>query len=84
MDDEDRSYVLMAAARAPLLAARLTLSYLQMKRSAKAARKRFYDELVNNGLPKNEAMILADEYASSLSIRSIMRIAQGASFFGQR
>ncbi len=75
MDEEGRSMVMMAASRGPILVLRLSRSYLRMRRSANAARKRFYRELVQNGLPKNEAKDLADEYSSSLSIRSALKLA---------
>lgn len=67
--DEDREAVLTVAAFAPTIAIRVGISFLKLKRRAKKAGKRFYKELVRNGVPPQEARKLADEYTSMVSIR---------------
>ncbi len=70
---KDRSAVLLILARSPPLALRLGKEYLRMRRKANKAKVRFYNALVQSGLPKREAKLLAEQYASALSVRSIIR-----------
>lgn len=65
--------VLYVTASAPGLVLRLGASYLRMKRQAKRARKAFYRELVRSGLTPDQAAYLADEYASAVSVRNVVR-----------
>ncbi len=78
MEQKDRSAVLYTAAFGPLLGLRLSLPYLRMKRAARRAEKRFYRELVRSGLPRMEARYLAGEYASAISVRSMLSGVGGA------
>ncbi|MDW5563445.1 MAG: hypothetical protein SA339_09485 [Methanomassiliicoccus sp.] len=73
MEPDDKEAVLMAAVHAPGLVMRVGLQYLRMKRSAIKARERFYRELVKSGMPTGDAKILADEYASLVSVRNLVR-----------
>jgi hypothetical protein len=73
MRPEAGEAVLQATAAAPLLALRLGASYLRMKRQARRARRAFYRELVGSGLTPEEARCLADEYASAVSVRELVR-----------
>ncbi len=65
--------VLQATALAPFAALRLAASYLRMKRQAKRARRVFYHELVAKGMAPHHAGRLADEYASAISMRTMIR-----------
>jgi hypothetical protein len=69
----NRQAIGVSLVQAPALLLRVGLQYLRMKRSANKARGRFYAELVRGGIPKRQAKELADEYASVVSIRSILR-----------
>lgn len=69
----NRQTIAVAIVQAPALLFRVGLQYLRMKRSAKKARGHFYAELVRGGIPKRQAKELADQYASAVSIRSIMQ-----------
>jgi len=73
MATQDRSAVLTITARAPFLVIRLGIQYLRSKRTANKARSRFYNELISNGLPRHHAKDLADQYASVISVKSIIR-----------
>jgi hypothetical protein len=84
MEDNDREAVLVAVAHAPALTLRLGLQYLRMRRSANKARGRFYKELINGGIPKEQAKDLADQYVSAVSIRSIIKTAGLTSMSARR
>lgn len=73
MKQEDREAVLQVTASVPFLITRLFFSYLRMRRSANLARKNFYRELVQGGMPVEEARCLADEYADGISLRTMLR-----------
>ena len=75
--DPDREAVLTVAAYMPSIAIRVGLSYLRMKRRANKAAKRFYRELVRNGVPPGDARKLADEYIAALSLRHWARTIGG-------
>lgn len=79
MDTMNRQAILVSVAQAPILSFRIGVQYLHMKRSANKARGRFYNELINGGIPKQQARALADDYASAVSIRSIIENAGLAS-----
>lgn len=65
--------MLAVAASAPPLILRLFFSYLRAKRRANVAGKRFFEAMVEGGVPRDEARELADEYSSSISLRRIIR-----------
>lgn len=65
--------VLKMAALTPLMALRLSGSYLRMKRQARRARRKFYRELASTGMSPRDADRLADEYASAASLRTVLR-----------
>jgi hypothetical protein len=69
----NRQAIGVSIVQAPTLLFRVGLQYLRTKRSANKARGRFYSELVRSGVPKRQAKELADEYASAVSIRSILQ-----------
>jgi hypothetical protein len=73
MDATNRQAILVSVVQAPFLSFRIGVQYLRMKRSANKARGRFYKELINGGIPKQQARDLADEYVSAVSIRSIVK-----------
>ena len=73
MRQADREAVLHLTAFIPMVTLNLGVSYLRMKRQVKRARRAFYRELVGSGLPREEAARLADEYASAVSVRRILR-----------
>jgi hypothetical protein len=72
----DRSGVLVAAAYAPCLTLRIFVSYLRLRRSANRARVRFLRELIHSGVGRKEAVQLADEYASAVSVHQMVQLAQ--------
>jgi hypothetical protein len=72
MDRKDRSAVLYAAAFGPAVGLKVTVSYLKMKRAARRAERKFYQELLRSGLPKTDAKCLAEEYGSAVSIRQLI------------
>ena len=69
----NRQATAVTIVQAPVLLFRVGLQYLRMKRSVNKARGHFYAELVRGGIPKRQAKELADQYASAVSIRSIMQ-----------
>jgi hypothetical protein len=73
MDATNRQAILISVVQAPILSFRIGLQYLRMKRSANKARGRFYKELIDGGIPRQQARELADEYVSAISIRSIVK-----------
>jgi hypothetical protein len=73
MADLNRQAIGVTIVQAPALLFRVGLQYLRMKRSANKARGRFYAELVRGGVPKRQAKELADDYASVVSVRSILQ-----------
>lgn len=73
MDETNRQAILISVVQAPILSFRIGLQYLRLKRSANKARGRFYKELIDGGIPKQQAKELADEYVSAVSIRSIVK-----------
>jgi hypothetical protein len=72
MEQMDRSAVLYAIAYGPAIGLKVTISYLRMKRAARRAEKRFFQELIRSGLPRPEAKTLAEEYGAAVSVRSLM------------
>jgi hypothetical protein len=73
MDTTNRQAILISIVQVPKLSFRVGLQYLRLKRSANKARGRFYKELINGGVPKQQAKNLADLYVSAVSIRSIVK-----------
>jgi len=65
--------MIAVATSAPPLILRLFFSYLRAKRRANVADRRFFEAMVEGGVPREEARELADEYSSSISLRRIMR-----------
>ncbi|MBI0582889.1 MAG: hypothetical protein ISF22_01535 [Methanomassiliicoccus sp.] len=72
MDREDRSAVLYAAAFGPAIGLKVTISYLRMKRAARKAEKGFHRQLVQAGLPREDARLLAEEYGAAISLRELV------------
>lgn len=72
----NRQAIGVSIVQAPALLFRVGIQYLRMKRSANKARGRFYTELVRGGVPKRQAKELADDYASAVSLRSILQAAR--------
>ena len=60
-------------ATAPKLVIEVGWSYLMMKRRAKKCAKRFRRAMVEGGMPEDKAKYLADNYASELSARQLIR-----------
>jgi hypothetical protein len=83
MGPREGNTVLMAAAYGPIIAIRVGLQYLRIKRKANKARGRFYNELVRGGVPREQAAELADEYAGGLSIRSFFKAGGMGSAFSR-
>ncbi|MBM4237629.1 MAG: hypothetical protein FJ151_04005 [Euryarchaeota archaeon] len=73
----ERDAVLAAVAAVPPLLLRLALSYMRMKRRARAAESSFKRELILGGVPRREASELAAVYYSSVSVRQIIRGISG-------
>lgn len=80
--EEEREAILTVAAFAPILAVRVGISLLKLKRRANKAGKRFYKELVKNGVPPLEARKLAEDYTSVVSIRYWARNLGGLNNLG--
>jgi hypothetical protein len=81
--DEDREAVLTVAAFAPAIVIRIGISFLRLKRQANKAGKRFYKELLRNGIPPHEARKLADDYTSAVSVRYWAKNLGGFASFGE-
>jgi hypothetical protein len=77
--DDDKEAILAFTANAPLLMMRLGVSFLRMKRQANRSAKRFYREMVRNGVPPQEARKLSEEYTSVVSLRHWFRSMGGFS-----
>lgn len=84
MDATNRQAILISVVQAPILSFRIGVQYLHMKRSANRARGRFYRELVNGGIPKQQAKDLADQYVSAISIRSIIKTVGSTAMSARR
>ncbi|MDD1771459.1 MAG: hypothetical protein LUQ09_00905 [Methanomassiliicoccales archaeon] len=73
MSTEDREAMLYAVAMAPGLLYHITISYLRMRRRANKQGKEFYRALVRDGVPKDQARSLADEYSSAISLVKMIK-----------
>ncbi|HUT26712.1 MAG TPA: hypothetical protein VMW85_01505 [Methanomassiliicoccales archaeon] len=73
----DRQAVIVAAAAIPVLMWHLTIAYLRMRRRANKEGRQFYLALVRDGIPKDHARELADEYSSNLSLVRLIREGMG-------
>ncbi|MCX6650203.1 MAG: hypothetical protein NT131_00880 [Methanomassiliicoccales archaeon] len=69
----DRSAIVYVAAAAPWLLLRLSVAYLRMRRRANKEGRQFYQALLRDGVPREHARMLADEYSSSLSLVRMIR-----------
>ena len=84
MEKKNRQAILLSVVHAPVITYRVGLEFLRMKRSAKKARGRFYKELLSGGIPPRQAKDLADQYASAVSIRSMIDTIRSTSMKGLR
>ncbi|MCG7841181.1 MAG: hypothetical protein MIO87_04625 [Methanomassiliicoccales archaeon] len=73
----DRQAVIVVAAAVPVLMWHLTIAYLRMRRRANKEGRQFYLALVRDGIPKDQARKLADEYSSNLSLVRLIREGMG-------
>jgi hypothetical protein len=73
----DRSAIVYVAAAAPWLLLRLSFAYLRMRRRANKEGRHFFLTLVRDGVPREQARMLADEYSSSLSLVRMIREGLG-------
>lgn len=73
MSTDDRQAVLYAVAMAPQLLYHISISYLRMRRRANKQGKEFYRALVRDGVPKDQARSLADEYSSAISLIKMIK-----------
>jgi hypothetical protein len=69
----DREAIIYVAAMVPFLLWGLTLAYLRMRRRANKEGRQFFQALVRDGVPRDQARELADIYSSSLSLRQLLR-----------
>jgi len=69
----DHQAVLGATAAAPVLMWHLTIAYLRLRRRANKEGRQFYLALIRDGIPKDHARKLADEYSSNLSLVRLIR-----------
>jgi len=72
-DRKDREAIVYMAAAIPFMMWRLALSYLRMRRQARREGHLFYQTLLRDGVPKEEAKKLAEVYVSSISLTSMIR-----------
>ncbi len=77
--EEDGEAILAFTASAPMMAFRLGVGFLKMKRQANKSAKNFYREMVRNGIPPPEARKLSEEYTSVVSFRHWFRSMGGFS-----
>lgn len=70
---EDGQAMIYIAAAVPRLLVSLGLAYLRMRRRAKSESRSFYRALLREGIPVPEARELADIYAQSISLTSLIR-----------
>ena len=70
---EDREAIIYVAAAVPLLLWRLSLAYLRMRGRANKEGRLFYQALLRDGVPREQARELADLYSSSLSLAQMIR-----------
>jgi len=82
--ESDGEAILAFTASAPLLAFRLGVGFLKMKRQANKSAKNFYREMVRNGVPPSEARKLSEEYTSTVSLRHWIRSMGGFSSWKER
>jgi len=69
----DREAVIYIAAAAPVLMWRLVVAYLRMRRQANREGRNFFQALLRDGVPRDQARELADVYASSISLTQMIR-----------
>ncbi len=74
-DSDAGEAVLVIAAMMPYIIWSVFTAYLRMKKTASRSADVFYGTMVKNGMPRREARQLADEYASTFTIRSIIQTA---------
>ncbi len=55
------------------LVTRFGLSYLKMRKDARKAGKWFYQGMLSNGIPKEYAQRLREEYEDGLSLETLIR-----------
>ncbi len=72
-DRKDREAVIYIAAAIPFMVWRLSLSYLRMRKQARREGHLFYQTLVRDGVPREQAKKLAEVYVSSVSLTSMIR-----------
>ena len=68
-----RQAVVYAVAMVPTLLWHLGWAYLRMRRRANREGRHFYRALVRQGVPREMARDLADEYSSSISLTAFIR-----------
>ena len=84
MNRDDRSAVLVMAASLPSMVLRLGMSYLRGKRKVNRAGRRFYRQLLENGVPPQEARGLTEVYTSQFSLRKLAgEMGLGPEMFGK-
>jgi hypothetical protein len=67
--------VVMMAANLPRLTFKLFIGYLRFKRKVKKATKTFRKELIQSGVEKKTAVMLAEEFAKAAEMISIRNIS---------
>ncbi len=72
-DSEAGEAVLVIAGMMPWIVWSVLVAYLRMKKTASRSADVMFQTMVRNGMPKREARQLADEYASTFTIRSIIQ-----------
>jgi putative heme degradation protein len=72
-DHGDREAIIYVAAMVPFLLWGLALAYLRMRWRANKEGRQFFQALVRDGVPRDQARELADMYSSSLSLRQLLR-----------
>ena len=71
-DKNTGEVMLVVAANVPSLSWKVLRSYMRMKSTANRSARSFYRTMIANGMPKHQAKMLADEYASAFSLRTII------------
>lgn len=69
----DREAIIFVAAAVPFLLWGLMVAYLRMKRCANREGRRFLQALLRDGVPLEQAKGLTELYASSISLRQLLR-----------
>ncbi|MCG7843953.1 MAG: hypothetical protein MIO90_00810 [Methanomassiliicoccales archaeon] len=69
----DRETIIYVAAAVPFLMWGLVLAYLRMKRRANKEGRQFFQALVRDGVPRDQARKLTDMYSSSISLRQLLK-----------